>query len=155
MSDEKVVFQQQANILGKQFEWVVADFLVMSGWQIVDTNSKKHVWEIDIIAIDPHGDEIWIECKAGSENKHPGLERIDTASKAVGKAWALSFAENKKPYWLITNYLPKPGSHSQLLIDLALDKNLFQCVLLLALSGDDLSIKRTRKDKDQKQLFST
>lgn len=155
MTDEKVVFQQQANILGKQFEWVVADFLVMSGWQIVDTNSKKHLWEIDIIALDPHGDEIWIECKAGSENRYPGLERIDTVSKAVGKAWALSFIEDKRPYWLITTHLPKPGSHSQILIDLALDQNLFQYVGQVALVGDDLSIKRTRKDKDQKQLFLT
>jgi Holliday junction resolvase-like predicted endonuclease len=155
MTDEKVVFQQDAKLLGQHFEWVVADFLSMNGWEIVETNSFKYIWEIDIIAIDPHGDEIWIECKAGSEKLKPGLERTDTVQRAIGKAWALSFVENKKPYWLITTHLPKPGTHSQMLMDLALNKNLFQYVGLLALVGDDFSIKRTRKDKDQKQLFST
>ena len=129
-----VGFQQNNRFIGKQYENHVVDHLISEGWSILQRNAQRCFVEIDIVATDSDGREVWMECKTGIEDsfsKNPGLARIDTVQKVVGKAFGIFTKEEKKPYWIVTSHLPKLGSHGHSLLQNALDNGLIEKILHL------------------------
>ena len=109
-------YQASARRQGSQFEKAAETLLLCHGWMVV----RRH-WvqpdvlvEIDIVAIDPHGIEWWIECKGSweSESGRNGLRRTDTTKKLIGTAAILRLLppEDRRPYMVITSHLPRDGA---------------------------------------------
>ncbi len=104
--------QAAASRQGADFERLVMTTLLIEGWQIVARRWRHPEVdvEIDFVAVDPHGVEWWIECKGSWESTRNGLERTDTAKKAIGSAAILKMLPERQPYMLITSHLPTLGS---------------------------------------------
>lgn len=152
---DRTVFQQNAVLIGRQYEIGVAEFLVAQGWSINERNTKRSFFEIDIIATDPNNHQIWLECKSGNEDtysKNPGLMRNDTVQKAIGKAFGLMFVPNRKPYWLVTSHLPNEGTSSDFLLRRALDHGLINKIWLLKFDEKMQTVQEIIDNKDQLTL---
>lgn len=107
--------QAAASRQGAAFEETVVTLLRVEGWTVHERKWRQPdvEVEIDIVAEDPQGERWWIECKGSWESPTGnGLERTDTAKKAIGSAAILRLLplEQRSPYMLITSHLPKLGS---------------------------------------------
>lgn len=112
MTDDLSRRQAAASRQGAAFEQAVMTMLQIEGWQIVARRWRHPEVdvEIDLVAIDPHGQTWWIECKGSWESTRNGLERTDTVKKAIGSAAILILVDDRLPYMLITSHLPVIGS---------------------------------------------
>lgn len=107
--------QAAATRQGSAFEETVATLLKVEGWTVHERKWRhpEVEVEIDIVASDPDGERWWIECKGSWESPSGnGLERTDTAKKAIGSAAILRLLpEDVRPrYMLITSHVPRLGS---------------------------------------------
>ena len=117
-------FQRAAGEQGRDFEASVCTTLKCSGWKVVARRLRVEGAEVDIVATDPYGEVWWIECKGSWEGIRQGSKRTDTVKKAVGTAWYLSLAADRRPYMLVTSHLPDSGIGKEML-DRALEHGLF------------------------------
>jgi Holliday junction resolvase-like predicted endonuclease len=127
-ANERSIFQQASTRQGREFEDTACFYLKSEGWQIVERRYRIHGEEIDIVAIDPDGDEWWIECKGSYEGRVPGGRRIDTVKKAVAVAWSLSHVMDRPYYMLFLSHYPYRGSYGDRMLQLALYDGLFTTI---------------------------
>jgi len=124
-----VDYQALAGVQGRNWEDVVLSHLKFQGWTVTSRHLKIDGVEIDIVAIDPHGETWWIECKGSHRGKVPGCLRDDTVKKAVGVAYHLLHGVlERRPYMLITSHMPKAGSKSRDMLERAVAAGAFQRV---------------------------
>jgi Holliday junction resolvase-like predicted endonuclease len=113
MNEDRLADRQAAaSRQGAQFEKTVETLLQVEGWTIEATHWRHPEVdvEIDFVAVDPVGVKWWIECKGSWESPRNGLERTDTAKKAIGSAAILALLDDRCPYMLVTSHLPRLGS---------------------------------------------
>lgn len=115
-SDELAAAQRSSSEQGREFEQAARFLLKAAGWTIVDTNSIVDGIEVDIVAIDPEGNETFVECKGSYRGDQPGLIRSDTLKKAVANAYHLFHGPTPEPYVIVTSHKPKPNSRGARLL---------------------------------------
>ena len=116
-------FQADASRQGREWEQCVESVLTFEGYSIIGRHARIAGMEVDIVAADPAGETIWIECKGSYMSRVPGLIRDDTTKKLVGVAYHIFLStpvEERRPYVCITSHLPKPGSVGDLMLAQAL-----------------------------------
>lgn len=121
-------FQRAASEQGRRFEDVVEVTLMVKGWTIIERHRKVGGAEIDMVAVDPDGQEWWIECKGSWKGTQHGCRRGDTVKKAMGVAWYLSTLPERRPYMLVTSHLPNRRTLGETMLARGLEVGLFQRV---------------------------
>lgn len=107
--------QAAAGRQGRDYEAMCETWLLIRHHRILTRRWLHPELEIEIDLVTEHPDlgEIWVECKGSWESPTGnGLERTDTLKKAIANAALLRYgdAERRRPYWLLTSHLPRPGS---------------------------------------------
>lgn len=92
-----------------------------------DVNDKPFVVpelgiEIDAVAKNRRGVEVWFEFKGSWLGKRPGGRRTDTVKKALLSAYALHCHPHGYPAFVVlTSHLPKAASRGDLMVRAALE----------------------------------
>ena len=145
-------FQARSSGQGRKFEDLVALVLDFLGWKVDEMRARvaKGFPTVDIVATDPVGEKWWIECKGanGRSQRAPGLLDVTTTKVAIGAAAILRTLSERRRYLLVTSHLPKPGSLSESMLDVALTQGLFSDVLDL---GALVTFSGTPADDDDEQ----
>ena len=110
-------FQAQSSAQGAEWEQTVANLVKNEGWTIIETNTRRHGIEIDLICHDSNGTEIWVEAKGSHRGKIPGMKRHDTVRKALFSGYHLKAVyeslDTQRPYYvIITSHVPETGNHA-------------------------------------------
>jgi hypothetical protein len=124
--------QSAASRQGREFEAYCETWLKIRQHRIVAVRWVHPVLGIEIDRVTEHPElgEIWVECKGSWESPTAnGLERTDTLRKAIANAALLRYVEERRPYWLLTSHMPRPGSRGALW--LAAARDLFDEVISL------------------------
>lgn len=132
-----VDYQRLAGVQGRSFEELVEFMLKAAGWTVTARHAVVEGAEIDLVAIDPHGAEWWIECKGSWRGKQPGSKRGDTVKKAVGVAAYLATlpADVRRPYRLVTSHLPNDGTLSARMFRTAREQGWFAAIDVVGFTG--------------------
>jgi hypothetical protein len=104
--------QSASSRQGAEFEAMVETWAKIRGHQVVARHWRHPLVlvEIDLVlATVAHG-EVWVECAGSWESNRNGLQRTDTMAKKIGSAAVLGTLTDRRPYWLVTSHLPRPGS---------------------------------------------
>ncbi len=104
-------FQARSSRSGREFEELCVQYLKVIGWTVTETKAIHHNVEIDIVARDRAGNEVWIECKGGySDGGRDGAARTDSTPKFLGALRILDWvAPDHPPYILLSSALPTSG----------------------------------------------
>lgn len=127
-------FQAMSSLSGQAYEDVVKMDLEARG----HTNIKENVDLDDIgIEIDFLIDDTYVECKGGynGKKKRPGAKRTDNVKKSIANGALLKSVIPDCKYIVYFSSKPVPGSFSDKMISLALDKNIIDQVRYLGYSG--------------------
>jgi Holliday junction resolvase-like predicted endonuclease len=111
-------FQAAASEQGEAFSRDCVMALKYAGLDILNTkyNVSYVGIEIDIVAQNRHGIDMYFECKGSLRKKNtdrPGLERTDTAKKAIANAYLFSLSEeylHTSPMILLASHVPIGGA---------------------------------------------
>lgn len=108
--------QAAAGRQGRSFHEATRTTLQIEGWTIVAENWRHPEVdvEVDIVAIDRHGVEWWIECKGSWESSRNGLQRTDTTKKALFNGALLALTSDRRPYMIVTSHPPRGGSAGEI-----------------------------------------
>jgi Holliday junction resolvase-like predicted endonuclease len=126
-------FQARSTRDGREFEQIVARCLQAEGWFIKDRRVKVGALEVDLIGVDPEGQEWWIECKGSWEGSRPGLRREDTTKKAIANAWFLAREVDALPFMLVSSHEPAEGSLSARMLRTAINDGLVSEIRVVGL----------------------
>ena len=118
-------FQAAASRFGAEYEDHVGDWLEGHGFVVTGRRVRHDSGvEFDIVAEDPYGQPLGVECKASPDDAtQPGMVRSDNRWKVLGYLYALRLWRDRTGerhrYALITSHMPPPGSAQRDLLDLA------------------------------------
>lgn len=120
-------FQSRSTRIGAAYESQVNTWLTDRGFVIVETHHRHPSGvEFDILARDPFGEYVGIECKASDDTvteSSRGMRRSDNRWKVLGYLYALRiWRQQGKPvprYMLFTSDMPEPGTDQRAILDLA------------------------------------
>lgn len=104
-------FQARSSFSGKKFEDLCVNVLEVQGFRVLERKAERYGIEIDIIAEDRAGAEVWFECKGGYEGKRPGASRTDSMLKFLGAYQIIEWESggDHPPYRLLTSGEPQSG----------------------------------------------
>lgn len=131
--------------IGDDFEMEVLKDLESRGFDLITRNVyiKGTGCEVDFVARKSNNDEdIWhVEAKGGNKGgkKRPGAQRTDNVKKAIANASLIKSLFPAIYYVAYFSAIPKRGSYSEEMINLALRKQLFNDVIYLQLEKHNRS----------------
>ncbi len=93
---------------------IAARHLIEAGFTDVKAKPKhpSGAVDFDLCATDGAGRRWWIDIAGGFTTPKPGLQRIDAAWRALGRAAAATNGSDREPVLVFTASGPKPGSPS-------------------------------------------
>jgi hypothetical protein len=111
-----VDFQAAAGRQGRQFAEQCDDALRGLGFELGGRSLIKAIGvEIDQTSIAPTGRVIWFEYKGSIRGTRPGLQRTDTAKKAIANGALIRTLEMPPPFVILTSHLPEGGAAQAML----------------------------------------
>ena len=104
--------QRRATQEGKKAQDIAIDLLERSGFTLLQKDAKvpRAGVQYNFKVEDAGGDEWWIDVSGAFTTVRPGLLRIDTIWKTLGRASVLKAHDAAARILVLTAHLPRPGS---------------------------------------------
>jgi len=105
-------FQRRATQEGKKAQDIAIGLLERSGFALLQKDVKvpRAGVQYNFKVEDAAGDEWWIDVSGAFTTVRPGLLRIDTVWKTLGRASVLKAHDAEARILILTAHLPRPGS---------------------------------------------
>ena len=105
-------FQRRATEEGKKAQDIAIDLLERSGFALLQKDVKvpRAGVQYNFKVEDAAGHEWWIDVSGAFTTVRPGLLRIDTVFKTLGRASVLKAHDAEARILVLTAHLPRPGS---------------------------------------------
>ena len=105
-------FQRRATQEGKKAQDIAIGLLERSGFALLQKDVKvpRAGVQYNFKVEDAAGDEWWIDVSGAFTTVRPGLLRIDTVWKTLGRASVLKAHDAEARILVLTAHLPRPGS---------------------------------------------
>ena len=115
VTDEEIAAedsQRRATQEGKKAQDIAIDLLERSGFTLLQKDAKvpRAGVQYNFKVEDAGGDEWWIDVSGAFTTVRPGLLRIDTIWKTLGRASVLKAHDAAARILVLTAHLPRPGS---------------------------------------------
>ena len=115
VSDEEIAaddFQRRATKEGKKAQDIALKVLEERGFSLLQKDAKLRGAGVQYnFKVEDHsGSEWWIDVSGAFTTVRPGLLRIDTLWKTLGRASVLKAKEPRARILILTSHLPRPGS---------------------------------------------
>ena len=112
-------FQSRSSKTGLLFEKICRHKLLSLGFRLQGPRKiTKAGIQVDEVALNSRGQEIFFEFKGSYRSPRPGLVRTDTTKKALCNGFLMDLL-GIGPYIIMTSHMPRPGSSSDKMIKLA------------------------------------
>jgi site-specific DNA-methyltransferase (adenine-specific) len=105
-------FQRRATQEGKKAQDIAIDLLECCGFALLQKDAKvpRAGVQYNFKVEDAEGAEWWIDVSGAFTTVRPGLLRIDTVWKTLGRASVLKAHDSDARIVVLTSHLPRPGS---------------------------------------------
>ena len=115
ITDEEIAaddFQRRATQEGKKAQDIAIDLLERCGFTLLQKDAKvpRAGVQYNFKVEDASGAEWWIDVSGAFTTVRPGLLRIDTVWKTLGRASVLKAHDSDARIIVLTSHLPRPGS---------------------------------------------
>jgi DNA modification methylase len=107
-----VSFQSRAGIEGRAAKEIALQLLEEAGFADIEAGAKVAGIDVNFSVRDAEGERLLIDCSGAFTSARPGLKRIDTLWKALGKSAALSLALRGTNTSLVLMSTDLPGRNS-------------------------------------------
>jgi len=107
-----VSFQSRAGIEGRAAKEIALQLLEEAGFTDIEAGAKVAGIDVNFSVRDAEGERLLIDCSGAFTSARPGLKRIDTLWKALGKSAALSLALRGTNTSLVLMSTDLPGRNS-------------------------------------------
>jgi DNA modification methylase len=115
VTDEEIAaddFQRRATKEGKKAQDIALSLLEQCGFTVLQRDAKvpRAGVRYNFKVTDALDGEYWVDVSGAFTTVRPGLLRIDTLWKTLGRAHVLKAMEPKARILILTSHLPRPGS---------------------------------------------
>lgn len=115
VSDEEIAadnFQRRATKEGKKAQDIAIEVLETCGFTLLQKDAKvpKAGVQYNFKVEDASGGQFWIDVSGAFTTVRPGLLRIDTLWKTLGRAHVLKAYDPEARILILTSHLPRPSS---------------------------------------------